>query len=100
MTEYENRGIYELLTRRIAPYAGEGETLRFDRIVRAPVDDETVGLVAQALVDADPRRAGLFVFAALQDEPPERLQPFWPLAKRVRDLLLDVEPAVRCDALM
>ena len=102
MTEYENRGIYELLTGRIAPYAGEGETLRFDRIVRAPVNDETVGLVAQALVDADPdtRRAGLFVFAGLQDETPERLEPFRPLAEKVRELLLDVEPAVRCDALM
>jgi HEAT repeat protein len=102
MTEYENRGVYDLLTERIAPYAGEGETLRFDRIVRAPVNDETVGLVAQALVDADPdtRRAGLFVFAGLQDETPERLEPFRPLAKKVRELLLDAEPAVRCDALM
>jgi HEAT repeat protein len=102
MTEAENRGIYELLTRRIAPYAEEGETLRFDQIVRAPVDDETVGLVAQALVDPDPdtRRAGLFVFAGLQDETPGRLEPFRPLAEKIRELLLDAEPAVRCDALM
>lgn len=102
MTEAENRGIYELLTGRIAPYAGEGETLRFDQIVRAPVDDETVGLVAQALVDLDPdtRRAGLFVFAGLQDETPGRLEPFRPLAEKIRELLLDAEPAVRCDALM
>ena len=102
MTEAENQGIYELLTGRIAPYAGEGETLRFDQIVRAPVDDETVGLVAQALVDPDPdtRRAGLFVFAGLQDETPRRLEPFRPLADRIRALLLDAEPAVRCDALM
>jgi len=34
MTEHGHRGIYELLTGRIAPYASEGETLRFDRIVR------------------------------------------------------------------
>jgi hypothetical protein len=102
MTEHQSRGIYEILTERIAPYAGEGETLRFDRIVRAPVDDETVGLVAQALVDDDPdtRRAGLFVLAGLQDETPDRLEPFRPLAGKVRELLLDVEPAVRCDALM
>jgi hypothetical protein len=97
-----SRGIYELLTARIAPYTGEGETLAFDRIVRAPVDDETVGLVAQALVDADAdtRRAGLFVFAGLQDDTPARLEPFRPLAGKIRELLLDVEPAVRCDALM
>ena len=102
MTEHGSRGIYEILTERIAPYAGEGESLRFDRIVRAPVDDETVGLVAQALVDddADTRRAGLFVFAGLQDDTPARLEPFRPLAGKIRDLLLDVEPAVRCDALM
>ncbi|MCM3874793.1 MAG: hypothetical protein NEA02_00085 [Thermoanaerobaculia bacterium] len=102
MTAPGSRGIYELLTARIAPYTGEGETLSFDRIVRAPVDDETVGLVAQALVDADAdtRRAGLFVFAGLQDDTPVRLDPFRPLAGKVRDLLLDVEPAVRCDALM
>ena len=102
MTEHESRGIYELLTARIAPYTGEGETLAFDRIVRAPVDDETVGLVAQALVDADSdtRRAGLFVFAGLQDDTPARLEPFRPLAGKIRDLLLDAEPAVRCDALM
>ena len=102
MTEHASRGIYELLTARIAPYAGEGESLRFDQIVSAPVDDEIVGLVAQALVDADAdtRRAGLFVFAGLQDDTPARLEPFRPLAGKVRDLLLDVEPAVRCDALM
>jgi HEAT repeat protein len=102
MAQEGNREIYELLTGRIAPYAGEGETLRFDQIVRAPVDDETVGLVAQALVDPDPdtRRAGLFVFAGLQDETPGRLEPFRPLADKIRELLLDAEPAVRCDALM
>lgn len=102
MTEHGHREIYELLTGRIAPYASEGETLRFDRIVRAPVDDETVGLVAQALVDsdADTRRAGLFIFAGLQDDSKERLEPFRPLAGKVRELLLDAEPAVRCDALM
>jgi hypothetical protein len=102
MTEHRSRGIYELLTERIAPYAGEGETLRFDQIVRAPVDDETVGLVAQALVDDDPdtRRAGLFVLAGLQDDSPDRLEPFRPLTGKVRELLLDAEPAVRCDALM
>lgn len=102
MTGHADGGIYELLTARIAPYTGEGETLQFDRIVRAPVDDETVGLVAQALVDSDSdtRRAGLFVFAGLQDESPARLEPFRPLAGKIRDLLLDAEPAVRCDALM
>lgn len=102
MTDRGSRGTYEFLTERIAPYAGEGESLRFDRIVRAPVDDETVGLVAQALVDADAdtRRAGLFVLAGLQDDTPERLEPFRPLAGKVRELLLDTEPAVRCDALM
>jgi len=102
MTGHANGAIYELLTARIAPYTGEGETLTFDRIVRAPVDDETVGLVAQALVDddADTRRAGLFVFAGLQNDTPARLEPFRPLAGKIRDLLLDVEPAVRCDALM
>jgi len=102
MTGHANGTIYELLTARIAPYTGEGETLSFDRIVRAPVDDETVGLVAQALVDtdADTRRAGLFIFAGLQDDTPVRLEPFRPLAGKIRDLLLDVEPAVRCDALM
>jgi hypothetical protein len=96
------RGIYELLTARLAPYAGEGETIAFDRIVRAPVDDETVGLVAEALVDedADTRRAGLFIFAGLQDESKERLEPFRPLAPKVRELLLDRDAGVRCDALM
>ncbi len=94
MTAPGSREIYELLTARVAPHTGEGETLPFDRIVRAPVDDETVGLVAQALVDADPetRRAGLFVFAGLQDDTPARLEPFRPLAGKIRDLL-DVEPA-------
>ena len=102
MTERGSRGIYEILTERIAPYAGEGESLRFDQIVSAPVDDEIVGLVAQALVDedADTRRAGLFIFAGLQDDTASRLEPFRPLAGKIRDLLLDVEPAVRCDALM
>lgn len=102
MTAPGSRGIYELLTARIAPYTGEGQTLPFDRIVRAPVDDETVGLVAQALVDddAETRRAGLFIFAGLQDDTPARLEPFRPLTGKVRDLLLDVAPAVRCDALM
>ena len=102
MAEEETGGIYELLTARIAPFAGGGETLQFDQIVRAPVDDQTVGLVAQALIDPDPdtRRAGLFVFAGLQDDTRERLEPFRPLASRIRELLLDVEPAVRCDALM
>jgi hypothetical protein len=66
------------------------------------VDDETVGLVAGALVDedAETRRAGLFVFAGLQDDSQDRLEPFRPLAPRVRDLLLDRDPGVRCDALM
>jgi hypothetical protein len=102
MTDDTNRGVYELLTERIARYTGGGETLQFDQIVRAPVDDQIVGLVAQALVDPDPdtRRAGLFVFAGLQDETPARLEPFRPLTERVRELLLDAEPAVRCDALM
>jgi hypothetical protein len=102
MGERDSRGIYELLTARLAPYAGEGETLAFDRIVRAPVDDETVGLVAEALVDEDPetRRAGLFVFAGLQDETPRRLDPFRPLAPKIRELLLDRDAGVRCDALM
>ncbi len=98
------RGIYELLTARLAPYAGEaeGETIHFDRIVRAPVDDETVGLVAEALVDedAETRRAGLFVLAGLQDDSRERLDPFRPLAPKVRELLLDRDAGVRCDALM
>ncbi len=102
MGERAPRGIYELLTARLEPYAGEGETLAFDRIVRAPVDDETVGLVAEALVDEDAqtRRAGLFIFAGLQDESPERLEPFRPLAPKVRELLLDRDSGVRCDALM
>jgi hypothetical protein len=97
-----SRGAYELLTAKIAPFAGDGESVHFDRIVRAPVDDETVGLVAQCLVDEDPetRRAGLFVFAGLQDETPDRLAPFRPLEAKVRELLLDLDAAVRCDALM
>jgi hypothetical protein len=96
------RGAYEHLTAKIAPFAGDGESLPFDQIVHAPVDDETVGLVAQCLVDRDPatRRAGLFVFAGLQDETPARLTPFLPLEKTVRELLLDVDASVRCDALM
>jgi len=95
-------GAYELLTARIARFAGDGESLHFDQIVRAPVDDETVGLVAQCLVDEDPatRRAGLFVFAGLQDETPGRLAPFRPLEAKVRELLLDLDASVRCDALM
>ena len=102
MGERAPRGIYELLTSRLAPYAGDGESLAFDRIVAAPVDDETVGLVAEALVDddAETRRAGLFVFAGLQDESKERLEPFRPLVPKVRELLLDQDPGVRCDALM
>lgn len=104
MGERVPRGIYELLTARLAPYAaeGEGESIAFDRIVRAPVDDETVGLVAEALVDedAETRRAGLFVLAGLQDETRERLDPFRPLAPKVRELLLDRDAGVRCDALM
>jgi len=102
MTDDTNRGVYELLTERIARFTGGGETLQFDQIVRAPVDDQIVGLVAQALVDPDPdtRRAGLFVFAGLQDDTPTRLEPFRPLTERVRELLLDTDPAVRCDALM
>lgn len=97
-----SRDAYELLTEKIAPFAGDGESLHFDRIVRAPVDDETVGLVAQCLVDEDPatRRAGLFVFAGLQDETVERLGPFRPLETKVRELLLDLDGSVRCDALM
>ena len=50
--------------------------------------------------DADTRRAGLFIFAGLQDETPERLEPFRPLAPKVRELLLDGDAGVRCDALM
>lgn len=96
------RTLYELLTSRIAPYAAEGDSLAFDRIVRAPVDDQTVGLVAECLVDADPetRRAALFIFAGLQDETPGRLEPFRPLERKVRQLLLDEDASVRCDALM
>lgn len=96
------RNAYELLTEKIAPFAGDGESLHFDRIVQAPVDDETVGLVAQCLVDVDPatRRAGLFVFAGLQDETADRLAPFRPLEAKVRELLLDFDASVRCDALM
>ncbi len=94
--------LYERLTARLAPYASQGDSLHFDRIVRAPVDEETVALVAQCLDDADTdtRRAGLFVFAGLQDESVERLAPFRPLEQRIRELLLDLEPSVRCDALM
>lgn len=98
----KGRRVYELLTARIAPFASEGDSVFFDRIVNAPVDEETVGLVAECLVDEDAqtRRAGLFVFAGLQDESPERLRPFRPLEPKVRALLLDDDPAVRCDALM
>jgi HEAT repeat protein len=96
------RDVYELLTGKIAPFASEGDSLRFDQIVRAPVDDETVGLVAECLVDEDPatRRAGLFIFAGLQDETAGRLDPFRPLERKIRELLLDLDPSVRCDALM
>ncbi|HTS03126.1 MAG TPA: hypothetical protein VMN04_11420 [Thermoanaerobaculia bacterium] len=102
MGERHPRAIYDLLTARLAPFAGEDGTIAFDRIVRAPVDDETVGLVAEALVDEDAgtRRAGLFIFAGLQDESAERLEPFRPLAPKVRELLLDRDAGVRCDALM
>jgi hypothetical protein len=97
-----NRKLYDQLTAKLAPWASEGDSLHFDRIVNAPVDDETVGLVAEALVDADPetRRAALFIFAGLQDETPDRLEPFRPLEEKIRELLLDNEPSVRCDALM
>jgi len=102
MTEIGDRGRYDLLTAKIAPYASEDGTIHFDRIVRAPVDDETVGLVAECLVDTDAetRRAGLFIMAGLQDDSPDRLQPFRPLEPKVRELLLDDESSVRCDALM
>ncbi|KAA0252234.1 MAG: hypothetical protein EDX89_19255 [Acidobacteria bacterium] len=94
--------LYDLLTARIAPFASVDGAIHFDRIVRAPVDDETVGLVAEGLVHPDPetRRAALFIFAGLQDESRERLEPFRPLEKRVRELLIDDEAPVRCDALM
>jgi hypothetical protein len=97
-----NRKLYDLLTGKLAPWASEGDSIHFDKIVSAPVDDETVGLVAEALVDADPdtRRAALFIFAGLQDETQERLEPFRPLEGKIRELLLDNEPEVRCDALM
>lgn len=93
---------YELLTARLAPFAADGETIHFDRLGAAPVDDQTVGLVAECLVDRDPdaRQAGLFVLAGLQDDRPERLEPFRPLQFKVRELLLDPVAAVRCDALM
>ena len=48
-----NRKLYDLLTAKLAPWASEGDSIHFDRIVSAPVDTETVGLVAEALVDAD-----------------------------------------------
>lgn len=93
---------YDHLTEKIAPYAAEGDSIHFDRIVNAPVDDETVGLIASCLVDADPdtRKAGLFIFAGLQDDTPERLEPFRLIESSVRGLLLDNEPTVRRDALM
>ena len=102
MKSLPSRRVYDLLTGKIAPFASEGEEIHFDRIVNAPVDDELVGLVAESLVDSDAetRRAGLFVFAGLQDETPQRLEPFRPLLTRVRQLLLDNEASVRCDALM
>lgn len=94
--------LYELLTARIAPYAEKDGSLLFDAIVNAPVDDGTVGLVAECLLDEDPqtRRAALFIFAGLQDETPERLEPFRPLEAKLRELLLDLDAGVRCDALM
>ncbi|MCC6130972.1 MAG: hypothetical protein IT186_13700 [Acidobacteria bacterium] len=96
------RDVYDLLTGKIAPFASEDGAIVFDRIVHAPVDDETVGLVAEAIIDGDPqtRRAGLFVFAGLQDESTERREPFRPLVKTIRKLLLDDCADVRCDALM
>lgn len=102
MSETVQRGLYDLLTARIAPYASEGDSLSFDRIVHAPVDDQTIGLVAECLVDsdADTRRAALFIFAGLQDDTPERLLPFRPLESKIRELLLDQDASVRCDALM
>ncbi len=98
----KGRSVYELLTARIAPYASQEDAIFFDRIVNAPVDGETVGLVAECLADGDAgtRRAGLFVLAGLQDESAERLEPFRPLEPKVRELLLDDDPSVRCDALM
>jgi hypothetical protein len=97
-----SRTVYELLTARLAPHAAEGDSIRFDLISRAPVDDETVGLVAECLVDDDPdtRQAGLFVMAGLQDDDPQRLEPFRPLEGRIRQLLLDGDAGVRRDALM
>ncbi|HKC23658.1 MAG TPA: hypothetical protein VKF32_02900 [Thermoanaerobaculia bacterium] len=102
MSSPSRRAAYDLLTGKLAPYASEGDSIHFDRIVSAPVDDEMVGLVAQCLVDddAEARRAGLFVIAGLQDETPQRLEPFRPLLPRIRELLLDNEAPVRCDALM
>jgi hypothetical protein len=98
----EPRKAYELLTAKIAPFASEGDSIIFDRIANAPVDPETVALVAECLTDADAqtRRAGLFVLAGLQDDSRDRLDPFRPLERNVRGLLLDDDPAVRCDALM
>lgn len=102
MTTSASRGLYDLLTSKIAPYAAEGGTIAFDRLAHAPVDDETVGLIAECLrsEDRDERCAALFVFAGLQDDTPTRLEPFRPLEPKVRELLLDTEPAVRRDALM
>ena len=61
-----------------------------------------MGLVAECLVDRDheTRRAALFIFAGLQDETAARLEPFRPLAEKIRELLLDADPPVRRDALM
>lgn len=102
MSSPSRRIVYDLLTGKIAPYASEGDSLHFDKIIHAPVDDELVGLVAECLVDpdAETRRAGLFVFAGLQDDSNERLEPFRALLPRIRQLLLDNEASVRCDALM
>lgn len=102
MTASPSRGLYDLLTSKIAPYAAEGGTIAFDRLAHAPVDDETVGLIAECLrsEDRDERCAALFVFAGLQDDTPTRLEPFRPLEPKIRELLLDTEPSVRRDALM
>ncbi len=102
MSEKPEKSLYEELTARIARYASEGDSLAFDRIVKAPVDPDTVGIIGECLEAADPdtRRAALFIFAGLQDDSPARLAPFRPLEGKIRELLLDDDPSVRCDALM
>ncbi len=57
MSSPSRRAAYDLLTGKLAPYASEGDSIHFDRIVSAPVDDEMVGLVAQCLVDDDAEAA-------------------------------------------